>query len=359
MIRLSARRLVQAAGVAAILCGGLTASGLAQDIRVDSATLPIPFIQGGQGAGTVDNVLEASGVEPIGDGRLLLVAHDKVEALHVVEAATGKVITNALTCKAFPTGLKVGPKWEGMTRDEHGNFYVIGSHSGKNDQERSERAHLFRFRLTGGEGNTPISIDEGSVVRWQAGASLSSALAREVSDLEMVKKLKIEGLTLWKHRDAAGAERTELVVGLREPTDLVRTFSADITTPPPAGAELTFSRLFAFPAGSREGEPRQLTSLMHLPAWKGFLVVTATEDDNNVFHGNTLWFVSDDQVTANGGKVQAVRIYDFEVAMKCEGLCELPGATDRQVRLIATFDNDPHATKIPSRFQTITLSRRP
>ena len=79
-----------------------------------------------------------------------------------------------------------------------------------------------------------------------------------------------------------------------------------------------------------------------------------------MFHGNTLWFVSDDQIAAHGGKVQAVRVSEFEVAMKCQGLCDVPGGTnDRQARLIATFDNDAHATKIPSRFQVLTLSRRP
>jgi hypothetical protein len=28
------------------------------------------------------------------------------------------------------------------------------------------------------------------------------------------------------------------------------------------------------------------------------------------------------------------------------------------VKLLVTYDNDPHATKIPSRFQTVTLIRQ-
>jgi hypothetical protein len=351
------RRLAHVAAAAAMLCTGLAARGWAQEIRVESATLPIPFTQNVNGSTKNDGALEASAVEPIGDGRLLLVAHDKNEALYVVEGATGKVLTNALTSKAFPKGLKVGPKWEGMTRDDQGNFYVIGSHSGKTDDERNERAFLFRFRLNVGPNGSPVSINESSVVRWRVAPTLASALAREVTDPALVKALKIEGLTIWNHRDASGSQRTELVVGLREPSDLVRTFTADITAPPAADAELVFSSHFNFPAGTREGESRQLTSLLHLPAWKGFLVVTATEDANNVFHGNTLWFVSDDQIAVNR-RVQALRVNDFEVAMKCEGLCELPGANARQARLVATFDNDAHATKIPSRFQVISLVRQ-
>ncbi len=47
--------------------------------------------------------------------------------------------------------------------------------------------------------------------------------------------------------------------------------------------------------------------------------------------------------------------------MKAEGLCVLPqaGVTDpRTIRLVVTYDNDPHATHIPSRFQQVNLIRR-
>ena len=46
--------------------------------------------------------------------------------------------------------------------------------------------------------------------------------------------------------------------------------------------------------------------------------------------------------------------------MKAEGLAVL-GAEQTgpktTVKLLITYDNDPHATKIPSRFQTVTLVR--
>ena len=49
--------------------------------------------------------------------------------------------------------------------------------------------------------------------------------------------------------------------------------------------------------------------------------------------------------------------------MKAEGLCVLPpaaGVTDPDtVRLVVTYDNDPHATHIPSRFQQVNLIRHP
>ena len=88
------------------------------------------------------------------------------------------------------------------------------------------------------------------------------------------------------------------------------------------------------------------------PALGGSLVVTASEDEDNAFHGNTLWFVAD------GEAGQARKVATFEVAMKAEGLAILgveKTARRTAVKLLITYDNDPHATKIPSRFQTVTL----
>lgn len=54
-----------------------------------------------------------------------------------------------------------------------------------------------------------------------------------------------------------------------------------------------------------------------VPSLDGFLVVTASEDTDNAFHGNTLWFVK------AGETNQAQKISTFEVAMKAEGLAVL------------------------------------
>lgn len=48
--------------------------------------------------------------------------------------------------------------------------------------------------------------------------------------------------------------------------------------------------------------------------------------------------------------------------MKAEGLAVLATRTEAgrtAVDLLLTYDNDPHTTKIPSRFQTLTLVRQP
>jgi hypothetical protein len=201
------------------------------------------------------------------------------------------------------------------------------------------------------------------VKRWKLRDSLASALGREQAD---VKQLKIEGLCVYTRPAGAGRpERLELAVGLRNPADLVRVFTADISRDPAADTELNFERLFAFPAGTREGEAAQLTSLHYLPAWKGFFVVTATEDKGNAFHGNTLYFLPADEIPAGQGAAAPHRVYDFEVAMKAEGLTDLPGPAGpdagsdpaRTARLLVTFDNDVHATKIPSRMQILRLTR--
>lgn len=314
----------------------------ADEFRLESATFPAPLTEQGK----VNVVIEASGVEPIGDGRRFLVAHDKAAPLHVVDAATGALLGEPITSPKFPQPGKVAPKWEGMARDADGNFYVIGAHTGKTDEERAHKSVLLRFRLKDSEAP---AIDDDSVVRWDIAQPLVRVLKAAELDEKAVAKRKIEGLAV---RERSG--RRELAIGLREPGDKVRAFVADITTTPETDAELELKPLFTFEADPREGVASQLTSLEYVPALGGFLAVTASEDAANAFHGNTLWFVAD------GESAHARKVATFEVAMKAEGLAVLGAekAGDRTaVRLLVTYDNDPHATKIPSRFQTVTLVR--
>ncbi len=357
-----------AVGVSLVLSPvrGLWADG----ITVEPVTFPAPFLEApvaGETACRLDNVLEASGVEPIGDGRLLLVAHDKKVPLRVIETATGRQVGPLLTCDKFPAETPKSSKWEGMARDADGDYYLVGSHSGKTQVERDEHAKLIRFRLKtqpGGSGGLDsVAIDEGSVISWRLASPLIQALQHERLNAKAVDERKIEGLAIRElPAGADGKVRRELVFGLRQPDDLVRAFVTDITASPAPDAELPLTRLFAFDAGEREGTRCQLTSMEYLPGWKGFLVVTASEDEQNAFHGNTLWFVPDNRIAqANGSPIQADKVWTFEAAMKAEGLCVLPqsGGTDSgTVRLLVTFDNDPHATHIPSRFQQVNLIRR-
>ncbi len=95
-------------GVAALADAGLV---IGAEIRVKPETSPKPIVTAD---GQVDNVIEPSGAEPIGDGSKLLVVHDKAPALVVVETKTGRELGDRLMCSEFPTGLKAGPKWEGL-----------------------------------------------------------------------------------------------------------------------------------------------------------------------------------------------------------------------------------------------------
>ncbi len=305
----------------------------------------------------VDPKIEASAVEPIGDGKYVLIAHDKAAEFFVVEAATGKIIGPAVTSTSLPPTTPAGPKFEGMARDSKGNFYAIGSHSGKTDAERGQRAHLVRFRFKAGlkPGETP-TIDPDSVVRFAAWESLKTALG---SDSTEVSKLKIEGLAIREvAATAAQPAKVEIYVGLREPSDQIRVFAADLAEGATSGSALTFRKLFAFDPGQREGVTATLTSLLYVPAWHGFFVMTATEDGDNAFHGNTLWFLPDSSLPASG-QVHPERVLDFEVAMKAEGLTDLPQASPSasKLRLLVAFDNDAKSTHMPSRIQTLNLSR--
>jgi hypothetical protein len=143
------------------------------------------------------------------------------------------------------------------------------------------------------------------------------------------------------------------VIGLSKPDDKVRAFAADITAAPSPEASLELRPMFTFDAGACKGVAAQLAALEYVPAMSGFLVLTATEDADNAFHGNTLWLVAD-------GQTRRARQYaTFEVAMKAGGMAVLGVKASGHlttIKVLITFDNDAHATKIPSRFQTATLT---
>ena len=324
------------------------AAARADDLRLEAASLPAPMLDA---SGQFDLLLEASGVQPIGDGHRLLIAHDKHPALYVVDAATGRILGAPITSPHFPAASKLGgPKWEGMARDAEGNYYLIGAHVGKTDEERASKSALIRFRLA--ESDQP-AIDDASIVRWDIARSLVTALKADGLDDRAIAKRKIEGLALRDSKTVDGRPRRELLIGLRAPHDKVRVFAADVTSAAP-GAELDLKPAFSFDAGQREGVTCELTALEYDPTLAGSLIITASEDDNNAFHGNTLWFVADEE------PIRPRKIGVFEVAMKAEGLTVL--AVEKAgkriaAKLLITFDNDPHATKIPSRYQTLTLVR--
>jgi hypothetical protein len=331
----------------AALFASAPAIATADDFRLEPTSLPMPLLDA---SGKVNVVIEASGVEPIGDGHRVLVAHDKHPALFVVDVKTGRILGEPITSPKFPEPSKLGgPKWEGMARDAEGNYYIIGAHVGKTDEERASKSVLLRFRLKDTE---QPAIDDASVVRWDIARSLESALKTAGLDAKAVGERKIEGLAIREAKNGGGKTRRELVIGLRAPTDKVRTFVVDITGSPSPDAELELRPLFTFEADPREGQTSELTSMDYVPALKGFLVITASEDENNAFHGNTLWFVADGTV----GRAEKIAV--FEVAMKAEGMTVLEAEKNGSrttVKLLITYDNDPHATKIPSRFQTATL----
>ena len=97
----------------------------ADDIVVEPQTFPAPFYEATgstEPAYRLDNVLEASGVQPIGDGRLLLVAHDKKVPFRVIDTATGRQVGPLLTSDRFPAETPKSSKWEGMAQDSEGNY---------------------------------------------------------------------------------------------------------------------------------------------------------------------------------------------------------------------------------------------
>jgi hypothetical protein len=334
-------RPLRAAAIALGLAGLFAVAARAHHYRLESTTPLTSFLRDGK----ADLVIQPSGVAPLGDGRRVLVAHAKAAPLHVVDVATGAIIGEPLGSPKFPPTTRTGPNWEGMARDSEGNYYLVGSHGGESDEERTARSVLVRFRLRAGE--TP-AIDDASVVRWEIADSLEAALRAEGLDSARVAERKIEGLAV---REAGG--QRELVIGLRKPDDKVRGFAADITKAPSPDASLQLRPLFAIDAGRRDGVAAQLTALEYVPAMGGFLILTSTVGPDNVCHGNTLWLV------ANSPTQQTRSYATFDVGMKAAGLALLgvkQGGHQTEIKLLITYDNDPQATRKPSQFQTATLA---
>jgi hypothetical protein len=368
------RRLLLTCGLLLLLCTAALIKwpvARAQQLKLKLAEPPARFLSE---TGEVDKKIEPSAVEPIGDGTLLLVADDDSKNLFVVEAATGK-IKQSLKLNAVDKK----PKWEGMARDDEGAYYVLGSHSVKDltepdaPEKLKARSRLFRFRLKdgGAAGQTPV-IDEASVIEWD----LTEALAVEGYSADpQQNKVKVEGLAVRVLLDASNrVAARELVVGLRAPDMPVRAYVADITQLPADKSRLALKPFFKFNAGQLEGVNSQLSSLEYVPAFKGFLILTSTEDASNAFHGNTLWFLPDKTIMAARPTklpgtelrladlklVEPQRVSVFGKGNKAEGICMTSaGAASqtKQARFALVFDNDTQTTGIPGALQFFNLAR--
>ena len=74
-----------------------------------------------------------------------------------------------------------------------------------------------------------------------------------------------------------------------------------------------------------------------MPAWNGFFILTSTEDRSNRYHGNTLWFLSDEKISGScPGQlppdklkladlllVEPQKVWLFGLDVKAEGVCVL------------------------------------
>ncbi len=116
--------------------------------------------------------------------------------------------------------------------------------------------------------------------------------------------------------------------------------------------------------------PWHLSSIEHVPAWGGFLVMTTTENKDR-YYGNVLWFVQEDQLKENTiaqGAFQAVvptksKVFQESLTggrpgIKAEGLAVLSDedskGSKQTLSVVIVFDNDSRA---PSALMFIELSK--
>ncbi|MFM9903017.1 MAG: hypothetical protein ACKVQJ_00430 [Pyrinomonadaceae bacterium] len=350
----------------------VTAVGAAQSFDIKPAGTPFPLKNiGKKGELTPNKTIEPSAVEPIGDGKYLIVGDDKDngvgQSLAVVETASGLVIKLLENIQ----GKAANPKWEAMAKDDEGNFYIMGSHNEDDAEKLVSKSRLFRFRLKNENETEPnnFKIDMDSVRELDIKESLK-ALGLYSSD-PAKNQTKIEGLAV---RTNAG--HAELAFGFREPFfsgDRVGVFVAEV--PATLGAwptitKLTLRPFFGFIAGKPQDSPVpfKISSIEYCKQIGGFLLLTSTEDKQNKFHGNALWYVSDEMIlkaqTATGkGEqyvVKALNLLEFEPNNKAEGLSIQPAKIGGKTTIVIMYDNDPkNAPPNISMMQLMELSPRP
>jgi hypothetical protein len=331
---------------------------MAQEIQVTATEKPFTFKLTDK---TDDRITEPSAVETIDkDGKYLLAADDKSDAsplnLRIIQASDGRVI------KPFQIpDAPEKPKWEAITKDEQGFFYLIGSHAAKNGDNAAKllaRSHLYRFRLIMNEDPSKIDVDKSSITEFDIKSSLKEL--KIYTDNPSEENVKIEGLAF---KTIEG--KKHLIFGLSEPSALVQIYSAAFPTVEKKGEiiKLSLKLYFQFDAKTTSDKtPFKLSSIEYVPNWKGFLILTSSETtekaangkDKPVFHGNAIWFVSDEKIKASRPAkfsesikpVEAQKVPEFEVkTMKAEGFCLMPTTDKKITRLAIVFDNDTEDMK--------------
>lgn len=300
--------------------------------------------------GKDDQSVEPSAVETIDkDGKYLLVLDDKSED----ESPQNLRIINLkgeLLARFVVPDAPDKPKWEAITKDGDGFFYLIGSHAAKDAdtaKKLAKRSRIFRFKMTMNDDPSKIVVDAATKSEFDIKSSLKDL--KIYTDAPSEKNVKIEGLAV----QVIGCKK-HLIFGLREPSALTEIYSAEL--PPEKDItkdsviELTLKPYFRFDAGTTSNKTQlKLSSIEYAPDLKGFLLLTSSEttiiaanrEGKPVFHGNVLWFVGDEQIkTTQTTNVKAEKISEFEPTIKAEGFCLLPSNDQKITRLAVVYDND-------------------
>lgn len=102
-----------------------------------------------------------------------------------------------------------------MALDADGNYYLIGAHVGKTDEERNAKSYLFRFRLKE-EGGRPHhrQVRRRSMVNH----TFIRPRPRPVRARQRLnRRRKIEGLAVRDTKNAEGTKHRELIIGAPQP----------------------------------------------------------------------------------------------------------------------------------------------
>jgi hypothetical protein len=199
--------------------------------------------------------------------------------LRIVSASDGALI------KLFQIpGAPEKPKWEALTKDEEGFFYLIGSHAAKSKDDAAKllaRSRLYRFKLKMSEDPSKIEIDASSpIIEFDIKSSLKDLGI--YTDNPSGKNVKIEGLAV---KTIEGVKH--LIFGMREPSVSVDVYSAALPSEiKDRIIKISLKPYFQFDAKTTSDQTRfQLSSIEYVSNWKGFLILTSSETTEKAANG--------------------------------------------------------------------------
>jgi len=253
----------------------------------------------------LNGVYEPSGIQPLADGRFIVVEDEERHALSLLRIRNDHVERKAPNAPFWSWG--DGDFWklddlEGVTADRAGHVYAITSHSRDSDgDEHKARERLVRFRIDGDSVVDPQVV--GNLKRALTEAHPVLAAAAEVRRVKTDGGLNIEALEM-------SADQRRLLIGFRSPLLDGKAIVASLENPAAIfddrAAPRIAPRLTTLDLGGNG-----IRALAHVPFLNGYLLIGGPVARERVAF--EMWFWNGDE-NARPRRVRVAGLSGFEHA---------------------------------------------